>query len=106
MKLDLNVNRNITYQMAPYESIRPGVNITVKDVPSDKVQDVYYALDKIVSNLMRLETARMVESYYETKGFEDMSVFSEKVSDMFDEIEKEIKSDLKVISDEGESEDE
>jgi hypothetical protein len=55
MKVDINVSRTLTINTGNYESIRPSVSLTVKDVDNDKVSDVYLSLETALSGLLKME---------------------------------------------------
>jgi len=55
MKVDINVSRTLTINTGNYESIKPSVSLTVKDVDNDKVSDVYLSLETALSGLLKME---------------------------------------------------
>jgi len=54
-KFDVTVSRSLTISTGNYESIKPTVNITAKDIDAEDIGDVYQALDDVVTGLMKFE---------------------------------------------------
>ena len=54
-KIDISVTRSFTINTGNYESIKPTVTLTVKDVESDKASDAYLALDDAITGIMKIE---------------------------------------------------
>ena len=102
MKMDLNVSRNITFSMVPYESIRPSVSLTLKDVDVAEAEDKYYALDVLADQMMKLEITRLAEEYYGVNQFDSKFKFLEYVNENFDGIQAEIRSSLDKLSEKSE----
>lgn len=98
MKTDINISRNITLSMAPYESIRPNISLTLKDVDTSELEDAYYQLDVLADQLMKLEIARTAEEYYGVNQFESKYKFLEYIEENFDELQSQIKSNLNKLS--------
>ena len=55
MKVDISVSRTLTINTGNYESIKPSVSLTVKDVDNDKVSDVYLSLETALTGLLKME---------------------------------------------------
>lgn len=54
-KMDINVERSMTINCGNYSSIKPTVNITVKDIDVLDLSDRYTKITQILDNLMALE---------------------------------------------------
>lgn len=54
-KVDISVSRTLTINTGNYESIKPSVSITVKDVDITNTADVYLTLDDALTGLLQLE---------------------------------------------------
>lgn len=86
---DLTLNRSITYQIASYESIRPGTSITVKNVNVSSLPRVYDLLDNLISDIFKIEVARHVNHYYDFGN--DLKETLNEVIDNYDQLLKSIK---------------
>ena len=54
-KVDISVTRTLTLNLGNYESSKPSITLTARDVDATKVTDVYLALDEAISGLFKLE---------------------------------------------------
>jgi hypothetical protein len=54
-KVDVSITRTLTLNLGNYESSKPTVTLTAKDVDADKVSDAYLALDKAATGLFKME---------------------------------------------------
>ncbi len=54
-KLDVSVTRSLTINTGNYESIRPTVTLTAREIEADKVGDVYLSLEEALTGLIKLE---------------------------------------------------
>lgn len=54
-KVDVSITRTITINTGNYQSIKPTVTLTVKDVDSGQVPEAYQALDEAATGLFQLE---------------------------------------------------
>lgn len=63
MKLDVTISRTFTINTGNYESIKPMVSVTAKEVDATKLDAAYSALDDVVTNLMRFETVNMYDEH-------------------------------------------
>ena len=54
-KVDVSVTRTLTLNLGNYESAKPTVTLTAKDVDAEKVADAYLALDESIAGFFKLE---------------------------------------------------
>ena len=54
-KIDFSITRTLTINTGNYESIKPSVSLSIKDVEADKVSDAYLALDDALTGILKLE---------------------------------------------------
>lgn len=53
--MDITVSRSFTINTGNYQSIKPQIDLTLKDVPLDKVSDVYIELNNVIEGMMKNE---------------------------------------------------
>lgn len=54
-KVDISITKTLTLNLGNYESSKPTVTLTVKDVDAEKVSDAYIALDDAATGLFKME---------------------------------------------------
>lgn len=54
-KVDISITKTLTLNLGNYESSKPTVTLTAKDVDADKVADAYLALDEAATGMFKLE---------------------------------------------------
>jgi hypothetical protein len=54
-KVDVSLTRTLTINMGNYESAKPTVTLTAKDVDASKVDDAYLALAEVAAGMFKLE---------------------------------------------------
>jgi len=59
-KVDLSVTRSLTINTGNYESIRPTVTLTAREVDVKNAGDVYLSLDEALTGLLKLEIVNCV----------------------------------------------
>lgn len=94
-KVDVSVTRSMTINTGNYESIKPTVTLTVRDVDSNRVDDAYLALDKVIGGLFKMEVyACASEGHEVSKGLTD---YVKYVGRNAEQIGSEIESSLKEL---------
>ena len=76
-KVDITVSRQMTLSPVQFENFKPSVTLTLKDVPIDKIDDIYSNLTNMVDNIFKLELASNGALYYklkETTSYKDYIV--------------------------------
>lgn len=53
--IDISVTRSLTINTGNYESIKPTVTLTARDIVPTNVADAYLALDDAISGLIKME---------------------------------------------------
>jgi hypothetical protein len=66
-KMDISVTRTLTLGLGNYESAKPSITLTVKDVEAADVADAYLALDNVITGLFKLEVLAVVEEHSKIK---------------------------------------
>jgi hypothetical protein len=59
MKANFSINRTSTINVGNFESIKPNINIELKNVSVNKIDDVYKELSSIIDELYQLEQANL-----------------------------------------------
>lgn len=54
-KVDITVSRTLTVNTGNYESIKPTVSLSVKDVDPNNLSDAYLSMDTALTGLLKLE---------------------------------------------------
>ena len=54
-KVDVSVTRSLTINTGNYDSIKPTVTLTVRDIDPEKASDAYLLLDNAITGLMKIE---------------------------------------------------
>lgn len=62
MKTDLSVSRTMTINTGNYSSVKPSVSLTIKDVESANIREVYKQMNKIADSLMYYETKELIDN--------------------------------------------
>jgi len=68
LKLDVNINRQMTINTGNYSSIRPSVSITLKDVDASNFDKAYDEMDVICDSLLMMEIENLSELQDEFKA--------------------------------------
>jgi hypothetical protein len=95
-KLDLNITRTITVNTGNYESVKPTVGITVKDVDVSDIESLYSNIQTIADVLLKFEIVQSTAVVKSTnKGIDS---FCRNIIDRADELETEIDTALENIN--------
>ena len=54
-KVDISVTKTLTLNLGNYESSKPTVTLTAKDIDANNVSDAYLALDAAATGLFQME---------------------------------------------------
>lgn len=54
-KVDISLTRSLTINTGNYESIKPTVTISVRDVDPSKLGDLYQNIDEVLTGLIKFE---------------------------------------------------
>ena len=55
MKIDCSITRSLTINTGNYESIKPTVTLTVKDVEPSGLGEMYHSMDEVLTGLLKFE---------------------------------------------------
>lgn len=104
-KMDLTVEKSMTINTGNYSNVKPNVILTVKDVPMDKVSEVYEKLSLFAGELHTVELGRQVLTYDTLKGNVNTigEVFAENLNDIKEEVERSFMELKKCLETESES---
>lgn len=93
--IDVNISRTLTINTGNYESIKPSVSISIKDVEVDKVADTYLALDDVLTGILKLEIANCSNELEKTR--DGLSQYRETIDSNIQQIGNGIERALKDI---------
>ena len=85
MKVDISVSRTLTINTGNYESIKPTVSLTVKDVDNDKVSDVYLSIETALTGLLKMEVLACKQEM-DTKNSNGLDSYCNTVSSNIQQI--------------------
>lgn len=96
-KIDINISRTLTINTGNYESIKPSVNLTVKDIDADQAENVYGNLQTIMDVLIKFEVvqATALSKSVNRKGIDD---FCKDVLNESDNLGEEVNKALSELS--------
>lgn len=94
-RMDITVSRSFTVNTGNYSSIKPTIDLTIKDVPIDKMSEVYLEMTSVIEGMMHNETLRCKEEM-ETinKG---LNRYCDGVKGRLNEIGDSVENSLKEI---------
>jgi hypothetical protein len=95
-KVDISVTRSFTVNTGNYESVKPTVTMTVRDVDPLNVSDVYLSLEGAVSGLIKLEVLACAGEM--TKISEGLKQYCSVVYQHQAEIGKSIEENLEELN--------
>lgn len=64
-KIDLSIDRSITLNAGNYNSIKPTIGITIKDVDQTKASDAYIKISNMLDALLAKEVIRLYDEMYD-----------------------------------------
>lgn len=68
MKLDITINREMVINTGNYSTIRPGITLSVKDVPQDDYRATYETLSNLADACFGLEVLKLAEEMQTIKS--------------------------------------
>jgi Ribonuclease G/E len=88
-KLDITLDRSMTLNMGNYNSIKPTVGLTVKDVDSKMAKEVYNHVSNLLDALLAKEIIKLSE---EMNAISKIGIekYTDEISKQGDKIEREI----------------
>lgn len=95
-KVDISVTRSFTVNTGNYESVKPTVTLTVRDVDPLNVSDAYLSLEGAVSGLIKLEI--LASAGEMTKVSEGLQRYCSTVYNNQAEIGKSIEENLEELN--------
>ncbi len=97
-KIDITIPRSMTIAPQNYENIKPSISFMIKDVPLEKIDDVYAHLSEIVDNLFKIRITNDYITYKEIKDSGIDNYTTNLVKNDLDEIQKNIDTSLEKLS--------
>ena len=95
-KVDVSVTRSLTINTGNYDSIKPTVTLTVKDIDPEKASDAYLYLDDAITGLMRIE---ILNNYGEMKRIQSgLEVFCRNIQPKVPEIGAKVEKSLEKLN--------
>ena len=92
LKCDVTINKGLTINAGNYESLRPDVSVTFKDVDMNLLDEFYKKADDFVCDLLALSIASLkgVKSAADDRSFDNV------VEQINENIGKELKDLCKI----------
>jgi hypothetical protein len=96
LKCDVTINRGITINAGNYESLRPDISVTFKDVDVNLLDEFYKKADDFVCDLLVLSVASLkgVKNVIDSKSFE--SVIEKVNENLGNELKDLCKIDIRI----------
>jgi len=97
-KMDITIGKTITINTGNYQSVRPTVSITLKDVDISESEKTYRSLSILVDQIFNIEALNcsdVLQTLREEGGY---TGYCKSVIDQLDDIEKTIEKELNVIN--------
>lgn len=98
-KLDITIPRSMSLSPVQFENIKPSVSITLKDIPLEKLDEVYANISDIVSGMFDIEVAN---TYIKYKNIKDSGVgnyVDALINEKLEEIQENIDKSLAELKD-------
>jgi hypothetical protein len=95
-KVDVSVTRSFTVSTGSYESVKPTVTLTARDIESDQVSDAYLAIEGAISGLIKLEV--LASAGEMTKISEGLQRYCTQIYNNQAEIGKSIEENLEELT--------
>lgn len=95
-KIDVSITRSFTVNTGNYESVKPTVTLTARDIDADKVADAYLSLEGAVSGLIKLEI--LASAGEMTKVSEGLQRYCTTVYNNQAEIGRSVEENLEELS--------
>lgn len=97
-KVDITIGRTLTVNTGNYQSVKPSVLITLKDVDIEDVENICLPLSVIVEDLIKIETVKATGQIKEIENEGHMG-WCKSVLETIDDIEESITENLGIIND-------
>ena len=97
-KIDLTIGRTLTVNTGNYQSVKPSVAITLKDVDVDNADEIGATLSNLVEELIKIETVKATGQIKEIEK-EGAMGWCKTVLETIDDIEESIENNLGIIND-------
>jgi len=93
-KTDVVFSRSMTIAPQQYENIKPSINITFKDVPIEKMSDLYSNATEFIENVYDLEIFYNLTTYRDIKknGVDEYvkKIYNERINNILENLESSI----------------
>jgi hypothetical protein len=96
-KIDITIGRTITINTGNYQSTKPTVEFTLKDVDVKDVEIMAASISSIVEDLLKIETVKASGQIKELEK-EGYMGYCRTILETVDDIEKSIEYNLGVIN--------
>lgn len=96
-KIDITIGRTMTINTGNYQSVKPTVSITLKDVDSDNLEEMNAAVGELVEQLLKIETVKATGQIKELEKEGHMG-YCKTILETIDDIETSIEENLGIIN--------
>lgn len=97
MKTDISITKSLTINTGNYESVRPSITITLKDVDSTKFKTNTVAMSTLTEDLLRVEIIKSSTIFEEMRKEGGYTSYVQTLLDQIDEISERIDTQLGII---------
>jgi hypothetical protein len=98
--IDFTINKAMSIAPRQFDSLKPGVSITLKGIPLDKFEEMYPHYEDIANNLFHFELIKefVVYKQIQKDGLDNycMDIIKNKIDKMSDKINNSIIEIMKV----------
>lgn len=95
--MDIKIGRTITVNTGNFQSVKPSVEIDLKNVDVDKCEDMAVTLSSLVENLLKIEIVKSVGQIKDLEKEGHME-YCKNILESIDDIEKSIETSIGLIN--------